>query len=369
MFMRSTRIALAFALALSALATTARADLANGEQIVKNVCASCHGFPPQGGPNFAPNNPSLIQFALNTIPAMSFLRATITPSDVNDIAAYLGVLFGTTTPPPPPPPPDSYQGLWLKFPFESESGWGINFSHQGTTLFATWFTYDTDGSGMWLVMSNGVETAPHHYAGDLYRTTAPGSFSSQPFVPISQSNYTLVGHLDVSFTDPDSGIMNYTVNGVTATKNLARYTYVANPPKCTLGGDPGATPNYQDLWWVPNAVESGWGVNLTHQGDVIFATWFTYGAGGKGLWIVGSNMSKTDNGVYSGVLQTTTGPNPFSNTVPFDPLKVTRTTVGDATFTFSDVNNGTFRYTVNGITQTKNITRLVFAAGPVTVCK
>jgi hypothetical protein len=55
--------------------------------------------------------------------------------------------------------------------------------------------------------------------------------------------------------------------------------------------------------------------------------------------------------------------------VPFDPLKVQRTTVGDATFTFSDANNGTFRYTVNGITQTKNITRLVFASGPVTVCK
>ena len=63
------------------------------------------------------------------------------------------------------------------------------------------------------------------------------------------------------------------------------------------------------------------------------------------------------------------GPNAFSASVPFDPSKVQRSTVGDATLTFSDANNGTFRYTVNGITQTKNITRLVFAAGPVTVCK
>jgi hypothetical protein len=134
------------------------ADLANGEQIVRNICASCHGFPPQAGPNFAANHPRLINFALQNIPAMSFLRTTLSPNDVNDIAAYLGVLFGAT-PPPPPPAPDSYQGLWLKFPFESESGWGINFSHQGTTLFATWFTGDTDGAGMWLVMSNGAETA------------------------------------------------------------------------------------------------------------------------------------------------------------------------------------------------------------------
>ena len=34
--------------------------------------------------------------------------------------------------------------------------------------------------------------------------------------------------------------------------------------------------NYQDLWWNP--AESGWGVNFTHQGDIIFATWFTYDA-------------------------------------------------------------------------------------------
>jgi len=79
----------AVALALPALSTTAHADLANGESIVRNICASCHGFPPQGGPNLAPNNPSLIQFALNNVAAMSFLRATLTQNDINDIAAYL----------------------------------------------------------------------------------------------------------------------------------------------------------------------------------------------------------------------------------------------------------------------------------------
>ena len=36
--------------------------------------------------------------------------------------------------------------------------------------------------------------------------------------------------------------------------------------------------NYQDLWWVP--AESGWGINISQQGDVMFATWFIYGANG-----------------------------------------------------------------------------------------
>ena len=31
--------------------------------------------------------------------------------------------------------------------------------------------------------------------------------------------------------------------------------------------------------------ESGWGVNLAHQGDIIFATWFTYDVAGKAWWL------------------------------------------------------------------------------------
>ncbi|MBC8021617.1 MAG: cytochrome c [Burkholderiales bacterium] len=365
--MRLAPLAFSAAVLLPALGTPAHAvDLANGESILKNTCAACHGFPPVGGPERAAGQPSLIANAINfRVPAMGFLRGTITAADIDDIAAYL-LFLQNPTPTPTPTLPDSYQGLWLKFPYESESGWGINFTHQGSTLFATWFTYDTDGSGMWLVMSNGTESTGHRFTGDLYRTTAPGAFSSVPFVPIAGSNYTLVGTLSVIFFDADSAEMNYTVNGVTQTKNLARYVYVANPPRCTLGGTPGASPNYQDLWWVPDGRESGWGVNLTHQGDILFGTWFTYQAGGKGMWLVMSGGVKTAEGVYSGVLQRTTGP-AFSAS-PFNPSLVQRSTVGDATFTFTDANNGKFRYTVNGVTQTKDITRLVYA-NPVTVCK
>ena len=44
----------------------------------------------------------------------------------------------------------NYQDLWYAAPAESESGWGMNFTHQGDTIFATWFTYDVDGSPLWL---------------------------------------------------------------------------------------------------------------------------------------------------------------------------------------------------------------------------
>ena len=146
-----------------------------------------------------------------------------------------------------------------------------------------------------------------------------------------------------------------------------RERFASPVPTCTAGGSFGATPNFQDLWWKsPAASESGWGINITHQGDIIFATWFTYGADGKGMWIVMAHGSKTAANTYSGTLYRTTGP-AFSS-VPFDPTKIATTEVGSGAFTFTDASNGTFAYTVNGVSQTKAIMREVFSP-PTSVCK
>ena len=81
-------------------------------------------------------------------------------------------------------------------------------------------------------------------------------------------------------------------------------------------------------------------------------------------WWLSLTAAKTATGAYSGTLYTTTGP-PFSAT-PFNPALVNATAVGNATLTFSDLNNASFAYVVNGISQTKAITRQVF--GPLPVC-
>ena len=56
------------------------------------------------------------------------------------------------------------------------------------------------------------------------------------------------------------------------------------------------------------------------------------------------------------------------NSVPFDSTKVVAAPVGTASLSFTDGANGSFEYTVNGVTQTKSITRQIFAA-PGTVCQ
>jgi hypothetical protein len=260
--------------------------------------------------------------------------------------------------------PLNFQALWWAAPAGSESGWGLNLTHQGDILFGTWFTYDNDGSAMWLVAPSSQRLAANFYRGPLYRTTGP-PFNSVPFNP-SGIGVTLVGDASFQLDDHNNGFFSYLVNGVEQTKAITRQVFDVNVSTCGAGGAAGAAPNYQDLWWrSPAESESGWGVNLTHQGDILFATWFTYDATGKGMWIV-MPAGRLANGAYSGALYRTTGA-PF-HASPWNPASVVVTEVGSGSFTFSGLNAGTFAYTVNGISQSKSITRQVYSA-PLTVCR
>lgn len=253
------------------------------------------------------------------------------------------------------------QGLWWKG--ASESGWGVNLTQQGDVLFATWFTYDEQGQGMWLVMSSGERVGDNSYAGTLYRTRGP-AFSTVPFESAKVSA-SAVGTASFSFTDANNGIFRYTVKGVSGAKPITRQLF-STPPTCALGMDNAGLPNYQDLWWSRGGTEPGWGVNVTHQGDTLFITWFTYGSGGDGMWLVGSNMARTGNATYAGTLYRTVGP-PFDS-ADWRASQVGIAPAGHATLVFSDNDNGTFTYTLDGVSQSKQISRQVFA-NPKTVCR
>ena len=255
----------------------------------------------------------------------------------------------------------NFQGLWYRG--EVESGWGVNIAHQGDIMFVTWFTYDTDGSQMWLVGSD-VRRSGSTYTGTLYRTTGP-AFNSAPFNP-SAVGVSVVGSVTFSFSDAANGTMNYTVNGVSQSKPIVRQVF-GPLPTCEANWPQGSTLNFQNLWYAaPAESEAGWGVNVTHQGDILFITWFTYDANGRGMWVVGPRMERTTGNTFTGALYRTTGPAFSAN--PWNPANVAVTQVGSATMSFSSASAGTFNYTVNGITQTKNIVPQVFTT-PATVCR
>ena len=279
------------------------------------------------------------------------------------IGSSPGATAQVVSPPAASAQEPSYQGLWWNSPPESESGWGINLAHQGDVIFATWFTYDSTGDGWWLSMT-AHRTAVGTYTGTLIETAGP-AFNAMPFDPAKVTR-SAVGSGTLSFRDLDTGTFSYTVRGVSQTKFIARQAF-GPLPTCTYGARPdfATATNYQDLWWVADGAESGWGINLTHQGNNIFATWFTYDVDGTPLWL-SVTAAKTGTSIYSGQLIRTTGP--AFNAMPFDPAKVTRTVVGTATFSFANGNAATFAYTVNGVPQTKAITRELFFPPAGTVC-
>jgi len=275
----------------------------------------------------------------------------------------------------------SYQGLWWN---PDQSGWGMNIAHQGDTLFATWFTYDENGNGMWLVMPSaqldpssmdmddmmmmygmgmgmGGSSMPT-YHGNLYRTTGP-AFSTTSF-DMSKVQATQVGTAQLQFFDGNYGAFTYTVGGNSTTVNITRDVF-GPMPECSLGGTPAANPNFTDLWWRAGGTESGWGVNVMQEGDVVFGTWFTYDAKGQGEWLVIPGATRTAPMTWTGTLYRTHGP-AFDGT--WDASKVGSTAVGTATFAFTDASSGTFSATVDGASISKPISRMVYA-NPATVCR
>jgi hypothetical protein len=268
-----------------------------------------------------------------------------------------------------PPAAANYGGIWWKSPAGSESGWGINFAHQGDIIFATWYTYDATGKAWWLTMT-ASKNAQGAYTGtiDSYRGPA---FSATPFNPALVTT-TPVGTGTLTFTDADNGSFTYTVNGITQTKAITKYLFAAQPTciYSTQANLAGAT-NYQDIWWAtPAGSQSGWGVNFTHQGDVIYATWFTYDTDGSPMWLSAA-AARTSPGVYTGTLSRYRG-SAFS-AVPFLPANVVETPVGTLTLTFANGNSATYAYTVtlsgSSVTQSKPIGRFVFASSGGTICQ
>lgn len=119
-------------------------------------------------------------------------------------------------------------------------------------------------------------------------------------------------------------------------------------------------PDYSDLWW--NANEPGWGVNISQQSDILFATFFVYGTGGDAVWYSATlTYQSTSAGVpmYGGTLVQTSG---SPQGAPYDPAQLKYRTVGTVSIEFGDDAHALLRYTADGVLVVKQIARQTFAA-------
>ncbi len=239
-------------------------------------------------------------------------------------------------------------GLWWR---EDESGRGTWLSHQGDTIFAVDYSYDAANQPRWRTMI-GTKGADGTFSGDVYESSGP-SFSAATF-DTQAVTPKLVGQGWLVQDDGNNVRVNM-AEGVA--RGLSRQTF-GKLPSCSFGtsADPTASTNYTDLWWNPG--ESGWGINLAHQGDTIFAAWYTYAVDGKPLFLVGT-LNKTIPGTYEGDLYRATGP---------AGAGMTATSVGTAQIDVVNGNSATLTTTVklagmtDAMTRSRSITRQIFSA-------
>ena len=197
------------------------------------------------------------------------------------------------------------------------------------------------------------------FLGDSYRLSMTNNRIRIVYGAVSQVP-TIDPGIPV-FIDMDIGRLpsgSYTVDLVHAVAGQPDSPIVVDIPLVvtdnrTAKTSPYVRLNYADHWWNPT--ESGWGLFIWHDNlDRVLAAWFTYGSDNKADWYSIQAGSWVSFNRYDGQVIRTTGP-AFSSFVPGSAVQAQ--VVGTASLNFTDADNGTFTYSLNGVTQTKNITR------------
>ena len=240
----------------------------------------------------------------------------------------------------------SITGLWWN---QNESGWGAAITQEYGMIFVTMYTYDAGGKPVWYVASSCPVVADG-CTGTLYSVTG-GTASTVPWNG-ANIGVTSAGTLKLAFTDTNTGTLTYTINGVSGSRAITRQIF--------SNGSTQPAADYSGLWW--NASESGWGVALTRQYDMTFATIYTYDASGKPIWYVASSCPMIASGC-SGTLYSVTGGSPL--TTAWSSANLGVASVGTLNLSFTDANTGSMTFTINGASSSKTIARQIFASPPV----
>ena len=238
----------------------------------------------------------------------------------------------------------SLSGLWWN---PTESGWGVSITQQGPIIFVAWYAYTPTGAPIWYVISN-CAVFNDACSGDIYQVTG----GTSPTVAWNGANKvtTKVGTGSVTFSDVNTGVFRYTLNGIDSTRNIIRQVFAT-----------GTTPpanDYTALWWNP--AESGWGISLTQQFNTIFAAWFAYDASANPIWYVATNCAVSGSGCSGDLYQVSGGSWPG---VAWAGTPLAFAKVGAISFNFAGTGNtttGTMNYSINGVSATRTISKQIF---------
>jgi hypothetical protein len=108
-----------------------------------------------------------------------------------------------------------------------------------------------------------------------------------------------------------------------------------------------------DLWGNP--AENGLDLQIVQRADIIFVTLYLYNTNNTPIWYAAVLQANSPTN-WTGDLMQTSGP--WFGTQPFNPAAVTVARVGSMTFTPTSARDGVLSYSINGVSNTKDIERM-----------
>jgi hypothetical protein len=158
---------------------------------------------------------------------------------------------------------------------------------------------------------------------------------------------TRAGHLSAA-RSPIRGVCAAVVCALLAFAALthAGAAAVAARAGTSASGDQG------DLWW--NAGESGWGLQLAHTADILFATLYVYDAAERPTFFT-ATLAQDGASSWTGDVYRTTGPHWAAPA--FDPARVNAQRVGTMRFRRVSETSGELTYVIDGVAVVKAVQR------------
>lgn len=189
-----------------------------GKLWYEQLCASCHGSPPQerqtGTPNITGLSAARIRFALANVSAMR--NVGLSEQQILDVEVYLQRPSEFRA-----APGVDYSDLWWN---PSESGWGLSLTqHSNSSLVGFLYLYRSDGEPLWLISSQMRWQEPTRISGDLLQTRAAG-FPPAGFAPESVQ-VRKVGTISLQFSSASRGVVEFSIDGVQYRKVIERLAF------------------------------------------------------------------------------------------------------------------------------------------------
>jgi len=170
-------------------------------------------------------------------------------------------------------------GAWYN---PARDGTGIDLLRTSDGRYVVgWYTYRFDGSPIWYI-SDVAPIEGTRWRSPLYVSTWNGSTNS----------LQTVGTLEMSFSGERSATFSWAFPalGIQGTEPFMFYTF-----------DTGVTGVANGSWYPP--AESGWGISLTHMGNVGVITASTYDEFGQPTWAQGRAEGDPSDWVFADLYQ------------------------------------------------------------------